>query len=87
MFIASTNATDVRDFPTVTGAPRSFSGFPLKFTWSPGVADALSMGILGWVVAQPKIKIKKKLMKITGIFIANISPTPFPFALISSSYG
>jgi hypothetical protein len=55
------------------GVPRSLMGFPLKFACSPGVADAISTGIFGLVVAQPKIttirkdKIKTKFLLDTII--------------------
>jgi hypothetical protein len=47
------------------GDPRSLMDFPLKFTCSPEMADAISTGILGPVVAQPKnITVRKLKRKI-----------------------
>jgi hypothetical protein len=76
ILIASTSSTDGRGFPTVTGDPRSFSGFPLKFTWSPGWADAISIGIFGWVVAQLKARNIRE-NKRNKIFIETILIPPF----------
>jgi hypothetical protein len=43
------------------GDPRSFKGAPLKVTCVPGWDEALSMAILDFVVAQPRIR---KISKI-----------------------
>jgi hypothetical protein len=56
MVIASTNSTEGTGIPTEIGEPRSFKRFPLKVTCVAGSDEALSIGILGCVVAQPKIK-------------------------------
>jgi hypothetical protein len=87
MVIASTNSTDGRCFPKDMGEPRSFVGFPLKFTWSPGVADALSIGILGWVDAQPKVNIVKIQAKMISVFLAVIYPPPYYILLSPEPYG
>jgi hypothetical protein len=86
MVKASTNPTDGRAFPNVIGDPISFTDFPLKFTWSPGVADARSIGISGLVVAQPKMKSIRMPMKIKEIFLINIKPSPFIIFLIPPFY-
>jgi hypothetical protein len=83
MVIASTNSTDGRGFPTVTGDPRSLMGFPLKFTCSPGMADAISTGIFGWVDAQPKIATIRKDNKTIRFLLDTILTSSF--SLISES--
>jgi hypothetical protein len=46
------------------GEPRSLTGFPLKVTCVPGCDEALSIGIFGCVVAQPKIITIRKHKRI-----------------------
>jgi hypothetical protein len=79
MVMASTNSTDGSGFPTDMGDPRSLTAFPLKATWVPGCDDAQSIGILGWLVAQPKVKTMTDSPKMIRTLFKNIKRASFLF--------
>jgi hypothetical protein len=91
MVIASTNSTEGTGIPTEIGEPRSLRRFPLKVTCVAGWDEALSIGILGWVVAQPKIKkiieTKRNMILLEVILIPPFSKFNHPKTQIQYKKG
>jgi hypothetical protein len=77
MLMASTTSTDGRGFPTDIGEPSNFKEFPLKDTCVPGWDEAQSIGILGWGVAQPKVRNTAESAKNTKNLFESIRNTSF----------
>jgi hypothetical protein len=59
------------------GEPRSLTGFPLKVTCVPGCDEALSIGIFGCVVAQPKTRNIRNNNKIIRFLLNTILTASF----------
>jgi hypothetical protein len=70
---------DGSGFPTDMGELSRFTESPLKATWVPGCNEAQSKGILGRLVAQPKIiTISRLTRKIRHFFETIFTPPSDP---------